>query len=31
MRWLGGVDVHHVFFEGIKLGDDGVWGTGWGS
>jgi len=24
-RWFGGVDVHHVFFEGIHVDDDGVW------
>jgi hypothetical protein len=29
--WFGGIDVHHVFFEGIKLRDDGVWIIGWGS
>ena len=28
--WLGGVDVHHVFFEGIDL-EDGVWCIRWGS
>jgi len=30
-EWFGGIDVHHVFFEGIHLGDDGVWSIGWGS
>ncbi len=29
--WFGGIDVHHVFFQGIELGDDGVWSTSWGS
>jgi hypothetical protein len=29
--WFDGVDVHHVFFEGIQLGDDGVWAIRWGS
>ena len=29
-EWLGGVDVHHVFFEGIELEDD-VWTICWGS
>jgi hypothetical protein len=29
-EWLGGVDVHHVFFEGIEL-EDGVWTICWGS
>jgi hypothetical protein len=29
-RWMGGVDVHHVFFEGIEL-EDGIWRTHWGS
>ncbi|WP_433664066.1 hypothetical protein ACQPW1_19260 [Nocardia sp. CA-128927] len=30
-QWFGGVDVHHVFFEGIHEGDDGVWEIYWGS
>jgi hypothetical protein len=30
-EWFGGVDVHHVFFEGIHQGDDGVWKIYWGS
>ncbi len=30
-EWLGGVDVHHVFFEGIELGEGGVWEICWGS
>lgn len=30
-EWIGGVDVHHVFFEGIHLGEDGVWDIYWGS
>jgi hypothetical protein len=30
-RWYGGVDVHHVFFERIYLGDGGVWTILWGS
>lgn len=30
-NWFGGVDVHHVFFQGIELGRDGVWSTSWGS
>jgi len=29
-EWYGGIDVHHVFFEGIVL-DDGVWRIRWGS
>lgn len=29
--WLGGVDVHHIFFEGIFPEDDGTWSIGWGS
>ena len=29
-EWLGGIDVHHVFFEGIEL-EDGVWLICWGS
>jgi hypothetical protein len=30
-EWLGGIDVHHTFFEGIRLGSDGVWSIDWGS
>jgi hypothetical protein len=30
-EWLGGIDVHHVFFEGIEPGEDGVWEVCWGS
>jgi len=30
-RWLGGVDVHHVFFEGVLPDSDGVWAICWGS
>jgi hypothetical protein len=30
-EWLGGVDAHHVFFEGIDREDDGVWTIRWGS
>jgi hypothetical protein len=29
--WFGGVDVHHVFFEGIHADGDGVWRIYWGS
>ncbi len=30
-EWLGGIDVHHCFFEGIYLDDQGVWCINWGS
>jgi hypothetical protein len=30
-RWVGGVDVHHVFFEGIEQSPDGTWQVAWGS
>jgi hypothetical protein len=30
-RWLGGIDVHHRYFEGIHLAADGVWDIVWGS
>jgi hypothetical protein len=30
-EWFDGVDVHHVFFEGIHPGEDGVWEIYWGS
>jgi hypothetical protein len=29
--WLGGVDVHHVYFEGVHRQDDGTWLIHWGS
>jgi hypothetical protein len=29
--WLGGIDVHHIYFEGIELEEDGVWAAVWGS
>jgi hypothetical protein len=30
-EWFGGVDVHHVFFEGLHEDVDGVWVANWGS
>jgi hypothetical protein len=30
-EWLGGVDVHHIYFEGIHLDVDGIWNIYWGS
>jgi hypothetical protein len=30
-EWFGGIDVHHVYFEGIELSDDGTWDICWGS
>jgi hypothetical protein len=30
-EWLGGIDVHHVFFEGIHSDDGGIWEIFWGS
>lgn len=30
-EWLGGIDVHHCFFEGIYQAEDGVWQIEWGS
>jgi len=30
-KWFGGIDVHHVFFEGIHLDEDDVWAIHWGS
>jgi len=29
--WFDGVDIHHVWFEGIWPGDDDVWEISWGS
>ncbi|TWT85549.1 hypothetical protein Pla123a_03560 [Posidoniimonas polymericola] len=30
-KWLGGVDVHHIFFEGLHPDEDGNWVIQWGS
>lgn len=30
-EWEGGIDVHHIYFEGIHLEEDGVWFIQWGS
>lgn len=30
-KWFGGVDVHHVFFEGLHRQEDGTWAIAWGS
>ena len=30
-QWFGGIDVHHVCFEGLYLWDAGVWTILWGS
>lgn len=30
-EWFGGIDVHHVYFEGIDEEDDGSWTISWGS
>jgi hypothetical protein len=30
-EWLGGVDVHHIYFEGLEEDDDGAWAICWGS
>jgi hypothetical protein len=30
-EWFGGVDVHHIFFEGIHHTDDDIWEIYWGS
>jgi hypothetical protein len=29
--WFDGVDVHHVFFQGLSLEEDDVWLVNWGS
>jgi hypothetical protein len=29
--WLDGVDVHHVYFEGLSGGTGGIWEINWGS
>jgi hypothetical protein len=30
-HWFGGIDVHHVFFEGLRPAEGGVWEIAWGS
>jgi hypothetical protein len=30
-EWLGGIDVHHIYFEGILSEGDGTWSICWGS
>ena len=30
-EWFGGVDIHHIFFEGLTLLDDGSYNVSWGS
>jgi hypothetical protein len=30
-EWLGGIDVHHCFFEGIYQDENGTWEISWGS
>jgi|GEM_PF-1560676 len=30
-NWMGGIDVHHIFFEGIGRNEDGTWSISWGS
>jgi len=30
-KWFGGIDVHHVFMEGLEEGDDQTWTVVWGS
>jgi hypothetical protein len=30
-KWFGGIDVHHVYFDGLELEEDGVWCICWGS
>lgn len=30
-EWFCGIDIHHIFFEGIYPADDGSWDIHWGS
>ena len=30
-EWFGGMDIHHIYFEGIHPASDGVWDIEWGS
>ncbi|MFF2554155.1 hypothetical protein ACFVUS_24365 [Nocardia sp. NPDC058058] len=29
--WFDGIDVHHIFFEGIEFGENGIGEINWGS
>ncbi len=30
-NWMGGIDVHHIYFEGLEETPEGVWVCAWGS
>ena len=30
-QWLRGIDVHHIYFEGIHQTEEGIWNISWGS
>jgi hypothetical protein len=30
-EWFDGIDIHHIFFEGLHLDAEGVWRISWGS
>ena len=30
-EWFGGVDTHHIFFEGMHKDKDGCYSVYWGS
>lgn len=30
-NWYDGIDIHHIYFEGIESGARDVWDIGWGS
>ena len=30
-KWLGGIDVHHIYFEGIYQNENADWEISWGS
>ena len=30
-KWLGGIDIHHCYFEGIYQNKNGDWEISWGS
>lgn len=30
-KWSGGIDCHHIFYEGIHLTEDGAYSIYWGS
>jgi hypothetical protein len=30
-NWFGGIDIHHIYFGGIRCDENGVWDIEWDS